>query len=43
MIMGQAAFTAYQIGIFAWFCVGAAIVGFFAIRDLIKMFRDGKK
>lgn len=43
MIIGQSAFTAYQIAIFVWFCVGIATVGFFAIRDLIRMIKDNSK
>ncbi|MCD8218216.1 MAG: hypothetical protein LUD01_09285 [Clostridiales bacterium] len=38
MILSQSAYTVYQIIIFVWFCVGISIVGFFAIRDLFKMF-----
>ena len=36
MIMSKAAFEFFSYG---WFCAGVFIVGFLAIRDLIRMMR----
>ena len=39
MIMSRTAFEIFQYFAYVWFCLGAATVGFLAIRDLIRLFR----
>ena len=43
MKKSKAAFEFFQFFSYGWFCAGVFIVGFLAIRDLIRMMRKRKE